>query len=152
MAQRTRELLAALVEPGKQLEDALARLVLPGVSARGISADSQILMDRESRKDVASLRHMDDAPIDDLFGRKLRDRFALKFDFPRAGANQPGNRAQRCRFSGTVRTDQCDHFARCHDHVDIAQSGHRAITGADIFKTQHGEAPPVVSVRASRAA
>jgi hypothetical protein len=51
-------------------------------------------MDREPRKYAATFRHLDDAELDDVLGREPGDWGAQKFDYPRGGPNQTGNRLQ----------------------------------------------------------
>jgi hypothetical protein len=93
-AQRASELSPPLVETRKSCEDPLACGPFSSVSSGGVGSRAQILMDREPRKYTATFRHLDDAELDDVLGREPGDWDAQKFDYPRGGPNQTGNRLQ----------------------------------------------------------
>ena len=106
--QRAGGLARPLGEPRKQSEDAVAVFRASGAGARQHGADVEILLNRQRRKNLTSLRHLADAEIADAMAWPAGYVRAAKADPPAQLALHAGERANERRLAGAIGADDGD--------------------------------------------
>src|SRR5438132_10254226 len=95
-AERARDLLAALAENRKDLEDRLETGLELAARAGRERADFKVLEHAHARKDVATLRHEHDAAFDDVMRRECVYLEALENNTAGVRTVQSGDAVHSC--------------------------------------------------------
>src|SRR5437867_1656089 len=133
--QRPGQLPLALAQAGEEREDKLERVV-PPPPVRGAPAELEIVSDRHRGKELAPLRHVGDAPRDDLGRSETIEPRALEFDAPGAHGQKPADRPQRRGLAGAVRADQRHRLAPSHLERDAGDRRQVAVAGLEPVKPE----------------
>src|SRR5438552_621300 len=104
-------LVPPLLEPRKELEDAVAVLADPAPILALEGAHLEVLEHAHAREEPPPLRRLRDAHLHDLVGRRRGDVAVPERDRALPRPVQAVDRPERRRLAGAVGPDQRDHLA-----------------------------------------
>ena len=107
--------------------------------AVALQAEADVLVDGQVEEQRAVLGHVRQAAAGDRVGLVARHGFAEHGDDTRERRQQSGDREQRRRLAGAVRSEQRDDLARTDVQGDVAQHRDAAVAGVE----------PLTSIRSS---
>jgi len=129
----------ALLQPGKQREDALERTLPFGLGAAGgVSTHLEVFRHAHAREDAAALRRLCDAQMRDPVGWHLGDVAAPEQDLAGAGARLAEDRHHQRRLAGAIGADQGDDLARIDLEVDALERLDLAVGSAEAADREQG--------------
>src|ERR1700682_97767 len=148
--ERPGQLPDALAQAGKEREPPLEVLLAVRARAARVSAHAQVLQHGHLGKDAAAFGHVDDAQLDHLVRRELRQIAPVEEQPTRQRAQEPRDVAQRGALARAVAAHQRDDLPGPHLERDAVQDVHVAIGEVQLADLQQGRAhafAPVLSPR-----
>ena len=123
--------IAHFGEVGKQREQFFARPVRR-VRPRRLTADFEVFVDGQIRKNAALFRYIAEPAAHDGVGRLVRNIPALEHDAAAALRDQADDGAEGGGFAGAVAPEQRDHLAVADLERDVEQDVRRAVMAVEI--------------------
>ena len=117
------QLLAALLQAGKELKDLLL-VGSDGGSRLGISAHVQILFHGHMQEDMTAFRHLCQTGLDDFMSADALDALALVEDVAGLRVEQAGDGLQGGGLTGTVLAHQGHDLAGAELQLRVVQRFH----------------------------
>src|SRR5262249_53299085 len=101
-------------------------------------AGLEVLLDREQREDLTTLRHQADATPRPLVGRQGRYVLAVERDRPGSNRLQAADGAQQAGLADAVAAEKAGHFADRGGERHRAQRLRGAVEEIDVLDGEHG--------------
>ena len=133
-----RQLLPALLQPGEVGIDLFQILVDFMLILQDIGPHAQVFLHGHAGKHMASFRHMGQAHVDDLMGRRLLQVLPVQGHGAGGGSNQAGDGVQGGGFAGAVGADEGDQLPFPHAEGDALQGVDGPVKHVQIFDFKHG--------------
>jgi len=127
------------MQPWKGAEHAVA---LGGIAAgrARVTADRQVFIDRQIRKQLSAFRHQRDAKTDPVDGAPARDVLALQNDATTVNFDMAHDRHHRRGLACAIGPQQGEHGTRGDVEADVMGGLHRTVATTEVLKPEHG--PP----------
>ena len=126
-----------LPEHGKTLHDGVEPLRQPRLLRQGNAAEFEVVADIELRKDVAALRDVNNAGIEHLPRREIRDVAPGEGDLTATHRQQAENGLEHGRFAGAIRADYGRDPAGTDARGSPVQDRHLAVAGNDVVECEN---------------
>src|ERR1700674_1312162 len=124
---------------GREVGEQLEQLVdpFPHTAPAAVASHVEVLANREVREDVGALRHVGQALVHELFGRKPGHVRTLHLHGALGRADESGDRLQQRRLAGAIGSDDGGDGALLRGDADPGDDGRPAIAGRQFFDLQH---------------
>jgi hypothetical protein len=109
-------------------------------STATVSAEAQVVLDRERTEHLPALRTLHDAEIDTVFGGSTADVLVLENNSSFGGLNA-GEGPQQGRLAGAVAAHQGDELAGAHREIDAVQHRDAPVARLEAGYVEHASVP-----------